>query len=201
MDETWRAWSKDSYSVFHAQEPEEIVNLLKHLQRETLSASALTAIWFRLPNGSVQVQILLESAAPASASRRDSHRCIPAKSLLTFIREAMHCFNDLPALDRCELGQYLDLTPYSAGPPASFQRGRALQRAMLHAIARIDERPTRRSVTFGRVFDCVHVHGMSQERAAEQLHVEDRTLRRALHELASALAEFWTKSAAVEVSA
>jgi len=42
---------------------------------------------------------------------------------------------------------------------------------------------------------------MTQERTAEQLHVEDRTVRRALHDLAPALAELWIRSAEVELSA
>jgi hypothetical protein len=200
VDEASRDRSQNSYSVFHAQQPEEIAALVQRLQTEALAGTALTAVWIRMPRGRVQVQLLIEGPAPEPSPQSDPRRLIAVDELLRAIREALHLFNDLPALEQCALAKCLTLTPYLNDQDASFARGRALQRAVRFAVARLDERPTRRSVPFSRVFDCVHVRGMSQERAAELLHVENRTVRRALADLACALAEYWTGSAAVELS-
>lgn len=201
MNEEMASGLHGTCDMIHAAGGDDIDALMKRIHQEASAAGTITALWIRLPAGGLQVQITCAAArppAPTSAGMDRERMCV---TLVHLVREALRSYNDLTLLDGSRLAYMLNLSPYGDPSDAGWcARGRALQRAILRAVARLDDRPSRRAIGFGRIFDCIYTHGMTQERAAELLHVEDRTVRRTLHDLAPALAELWIRSAEVEMS-
>ena len=192
--------------IVHAHTPTEIAAVLRRAHDEAVTGGGLAAVWIELPNGRMQMQIVLDLPVVHSRSALTvtSQRC-PAESMASLtheIREALRLFGNAPALARCRLLQRIDVAAHVVpGDIPSCSHGLALQRVILSGIAQLDERSSRRSISFGQVFDCVRVRRLTQEQTAEILNIEDRTVWRALHELAPALAALWTQSAEIELSA
>jgi hypothetical protein len=185
-----------SSRVVHARTEEEIDALLQRIRRDADAGAGLTAMWLHMKCGKSYVQIPLDRL---DAEREAPPMRPPEDDIVQEVRTALQRYRDPALLDACALaGMLKTVVAARVAADGEYPCARALQELIERSLVRIDARPTRRSLTLRSVFEQICLCGRSQERSAEILHVEDRTIRRAMQEMAAALVKYWIETHELE---
>jgi hypothetical protein len=186
----------DSSRVVHARTEEEIDALLQRIRRDADAGAGLTAMWLQMKCGKSYVQIPLDRM---DAERDAPLMRPPTDDIVHEVRTALHRYRDPALLDACALaGMLKTVVAARAAAECEYPCARALRELIEQSLMHIDALPTRRSLTLRSVFEQICLCGRSQERSAEILHVEDRTIRRAMQEMAAALVKYWIETHELE---